>query len=158
MRGNEKQQEEMFACGGLGERVPADHPLRRIRVMTDAALAELKPELEAMYAGTGRPSIPPEQMLRALLLQMLTPSRTSQTGLELHLRRRRLQPRPHQQTAARNLSPPPTRLPLHPSPIHPNLHTTSSSSPDQQKKYPFSAPSEDPRQPSLGQRPRSQTA
>src|SRR3979490_1252155 len=77
MRGNEKQQEEMFACGGLGERVAADHPLRRIRVMTDAGLGELKPELEARDAGTGRAAIPPGQMLRALLLQMLYTVRSS---------------------------------------------------------------------------------
>jgi transposase len=82
MRGDEKHQEELFACGSLGERVPAGHPLRAIRLMTDAALAELKPELEAMYAGTGRPSIPPEQMLRALLLQMLYSVRSERMLVE----------------------------------------------------------------------------
>jgi transposase len=82
MRGDEKRQEELFACGSSGERVPACHPLRRIRSMTDAALAELQPELESMYAGTGRPSIPPEQMLRALLLQMLYSVRSERMLVE----------------------------------------------------------------------------
>src|ERR1700758_1630307 len=82
MRGDEKRQEELFACGSLGQRVPAEPPLRRIRAMTDAALAELKAELAAMYAGTGRPSIPPEQMLRALLLQMLFSVRSERMLVE----------------------------------------------------------------------------
>jgi transposase len=82
MRGDEKRQEELFACGSLGQRVPAEHPLRRIRAMTDAALGELKAELAAMYAGTGRPSIPPEQMLRALLLQMLFSVRSERMLVE----------------------------------------------------------------------------
>ena len=50
--------------------------------MTDAALRELKPEMEAMYAGTGRPSIPPEQILRALLLQMLYTVRSERMLVE----------------------------------------------------------------------------
>src|SRR6516225_3145530 len=53
------------------QRVPADHPLRTIRTMTDDALRRLSPRFDAIYATTGRPSIPPEHLLRALLLQVL---------------------------------------------------------------------------------------
>lgn len=49
--------------------MPADHPLRPIRQMTDEALRQLSPQFEAIYATSGRPSVPPEQFLRALLLQ-----------------------------------------------------------------------------------------
>lgn len=72
----------MFACGGLGERISETHPVRRIRALTDEVLAELRSELEAMYAATGRPSIPPEQMLRALLLQMLYTVRSERRLVE----------------------------------------------------------------------------
>jgi len=51
--------------------VPTDHPLRAIRVMTDDALRRMSPRFEALYASTGRPSVPPERLLRALLLQVL---------------------------------------------------------------------------------------
>src|SRR5450759_1482936 len=55
----------------LEDRVPGDHPLRAIRTMVDAALAEMSPELEALYASGGRPSIAPEYLLRAQLIQIL---------------------------------------------------------------------------------------
>ena len=51
--------------------MPTDHPLRAIRVMTDDALRRMSPRFEALYASTGRPSVPPERLLRALLLQVL---------------------------------------------------------------------------------------
>jgi transposase len=51
-------------------RVPADHPLRAIRVMVDAALEKLSPRFASLYSHTGRPSVPPEKLLRALLLQV----------------------------------------------------------------------------------------
>jgi transposase len=53
----------------LEERIPADHPLRVIRQLVDAALAELSRTFVKLYARDGRPSIPPERLLRALLLQ-----------------------------------------------------------------------------------------
>jgi transposase len=55
----------------LEDRVPADHPLRAIRAMVDRALAQMSPELEALYASGGRPSIAPEVLLRAQLVQIL---------------------------------------------------------------------------------------
>jgi transposase len=70
MRGTEVKQEEMFSCVTLSERVPEKHPLRRVRQLTDEALATLEPLFQSMYAEHGRPSIPPAQLLRALLLQM----------------------------------------------------------------------------------------
>ena len=71
MRGEDGYQDELFTYGGLGERVPAKHPLRRIHELADAALGQMSCELEGLYSKIGRPSIAPEQMLRALLLQML---------------------------------------------------------------------------------------
>lgn len=71
MRGNEDHQEEVFSYIPLEKRVGAEHPLRKIRTMADRALAELGPWLDRLYSQTGRPSIPPEQLLRALILQAL---------------------------------------------------------------------------------------
>jgi transposase len=71
MRGNDTQQGAMFSYLSPEQRVPADHPLRRIRQMVDTVLKRLSPRFEAMYAAGGRPSIPPEKLLRALLLQCL---------------------------------------------------------------------------------------
>ena len=53
------------------ERIPQDHPLRRIRAMIDTALRRMSLHFEALYARNGRPSIPPERLLRALVLQLL---------------------------------------------------------------------------------------
>jgi transposase len=69
MRGDERVQGMMFATVVLEDRVPADHPLRAIRRLVDPILGELSPQFEALYSQTGRPSIPPEQLLRALVLQ-----------------------------------------------------------------------------------------
>lgn len=71
MRGDVKKQETMFSLRTPGDRVPKDHPLRRIKDMADAALAALSPTFDKMYSGTGRPSIPPEQLLKASLLMAL---------------------------------------------------------------------------------------
>ena len=72
----------MFSYGSLSGRVPEDHPLRRLRAMTDEALKELEPVFASMYSGTGRPSIPPAQLLRALLLQMLYTVRSERMLIE----------------------------------------------------------------------------
>src|SRR6476620_9068104 len=69
MRGKDDRSEILFSYIRLDERIPADHPLRVIRQLVDAALAELSPAFAKLYARDGRPSIPPERLLRALLLQ-----------------------------------------------------------------------------------------
>ncbi|AGC42880.1 transposase [Myxococcus stipitatus DSM 14675] len=68
MRGRPKQQTTLFSLRTPGDRVPAAHPLRRVKDMADAALAALSPTFDAMYSDTGRPSIPPEQLLKSCLL------------------------------------------------------------------------------------------
>ena len=72
----------MFSYVRPEQRVPADHPLRPIRTMVDAALRELSPEFARLYPKTGRPSIPPEKLLRALLLQMLYSVRSERQLME----------------------------------------------------------------------------
>lgn len=82
MRGTDRQQSSMFSYISAEQRVPNDHPLRAIRVMVDAALSELQAEFDAMYAQGGRPSIPPEKLLRALLLQLLYTVRSERQLME----------------------------------------------------------------------------
>jgi transposase len=82
MRGHEEHQEEMFSYVSLEKRVPNDHPLRRVREMTDRALRDLSPRFDGLYAEMGRPSIPPEQLLRALLLQALFSVRSERQLME----------------------------------------------------------------------------
>ena len=69
MRGSDQQQSHVFSYISPEQRVRKDHPLRAIRTMVDKVLKELSPEFNKMYSKVGRPSIPPEQLLRALLLQ-----------------------------------------------------------------------------------------
>ena len=69
MRGNNNNSESMFVYLSPEAFVPKNHPLRPIRTMADKALAELDDEFQAMYSRTGRPSIPPEKLLKGLLLQ-----------------------------------------------------------------------------------------
>jgi transposase/IS5 family transposase len=71
MRGRTVSQVELFSYVPLESRVPRGHPLRKIKEMVDPILERLSPEFEAIYSHTGRPSIPPEHLLRALLLQVL---------------------------------------------------------------------------------------
>jgi len=71
MRGQDEQQEGMFSYISTEKRVPKAHPLRRVRLMTDAALKGMSGKFEEMYSRIGRPSIAPEKLLRALLLQAL---------------------------------------------------------------------------------------
>ena len=82
MRGDDAFQDELFSYGGLGERVPAKHPLRRIREFADSALGSMSSEFEGLYSKIGRPSIAPEQLLRALLLQMLYSVRSERMLVE----------------------------------------------------------------------------
>ena len=69
MRGGDLQTAALFSYVSCEARVPQAHPLRPIRTVVDEALADLSPEFERLYAPIGRPSIPPEKLLRALVLQ-----------------------------------------------------------------------------------------
>jgi len=71
MRGADIQQQKLFSYLSPDSRVPQTHPLRPIRIMADKALKELSPVFRELYSRIGRPSIPPEQLLRSLLLQIL---------------------------------------------------------------------------------------
>jgi transposase len=82
MRGNDPQQDGMFSYISPEQRVRKDHPLRPIRRMVDQVLKQLSPEFDKMYSKVGRPSIPPEQLLRALLLQMLYSVRSERLLVE----------------------------------------------------------------------------
>lgn len=82
MRGDENTQQVMFSYVNLEQRVPRTHPLRAIRRMVDQALAELSSHFDALYARRGRPSKPPEQLLRALLLQVLYAIRSERQLME----------------------------------------------------------------------------
>ena len=82
MRGADVKQGSVFSYVSLEARVPKSHPLRRIREIVDTALAELSPEFEALYSKVGRPSIPPEKLLRALLLQILFTVRSERMLME----------------------------------------------------------------------------
>jgi hypothetical protein len=70
MRGRQDQQVSMLACmrAAFESRIPLDHPLRTIKYIADEALAELSPMFDDRYAEIGRPSIPPERLLKASLL------------------------------------------------------------------------------------------
>lgn len=88
MRGNDQQQNDLFSYTSLEERISQDHPLRRVRQLADEILAELNPRFGELYAATGRPSIAPEKLLRALLLQVLYSIRSERAlmdQMDLHL-------------------------------------------------------------------------
>jgi transposase len=82
MRGPDDQTNDMFSYLSPEQRVRADHPLRAIRAMTDQVFAELSPRFTRMYSAIGRPSIPPEQLLRALLIQSLYTVRSERLLME----------------------------------------------------------------------------
>ena len=82
MRGDDLQQTAMFSYVALERRIPTDHPLRAIRRLTDAALERISGNLDKLYAATGRPSIPPERLLRALLLMVLYSVRSERQLME----------------------------------------------------------------------------
>src|SRR2546425_12183073 len=71
MRGDDQQQDGMFSYISPNKRVSQEHPLRRIRSIVDRVLDQLSPRFNKLYARAGRPSIAPEKLLRALLLQLL---------------------------------------------------------------------------------------
>jgi transposase len=82
MRGADEQPGSMFSYVSLEARVPQDHPLRAIRRITDRALERLSPRFGTLYINFGRPSIPPEQLLRALVLQALYTIRSERQLME----------------------------------------------------------------------------
>jgi transposase len=82
MRGPDDQTSGMFSYLSPEQRVRPDHPLRAIRTMTDRVFADLSPRFTKMYSDIGRPSIPPEQLLRALLLQSLYTVRSERLLME----------------------------------------------------------------------------
>ena len=82
MRGIDHQQADMFSYLSPEARVRKDHPLRAVRSMTDQILSDMSPLFDAMYAEGGRPSIPPEKLLRAQLLQMFFSVRSERLLME----------------------------------------------------------------------------
>ena len=70
MRGGDGQQAGVFSYVSPERRIPTDHPLRPVREMTDTVLRQLSPRFARLYPKTGRPSVAPEKLLRALLLQV----------------------------------------------------------------------------------------
>ena len=82
MRGIDHQQGHVFSYLSPEERVRKDHPLRTVRTLTDEILREMSPVFDSMYAKRGRPSIPPEKLLRAQLLQMLYSVRSERLLME----------------------------------------------------------------------------
>ena len=82
MRGADAKQEAMFSYISPEKRVPQEHPLRPIREMVDAALKEMSPRFARLYAQVGRPSIAPERLLRALLLQIFYSIRSERLLME----------------------------------------------------------------------------
>jgi transposase len=82
MRGEDRRQGTMFSYVSLEQRVPSNHPLRQLQPMVNQALAELSPRFEELYSRVGRPSIAPEKLLRALLLQVLYTIRSERLLME----------------------------------------------------------------------------
>src|SRR5882762_10079628 len=82
MRGHDYDQSRMFCYLSPEEMVPVDHPLREIRKMTDVALRELSRRFARLYSDLGRRSVPPEKLLRALLLQVLYSIRSERMLME----------------------------------------------------------------------------
>ncbi len=82
MRGEDRQPDSMFSYVSPEQRVPPDHPLRLIRRLADEALREMSREFDRLYAAVGRPSIPPERLLRAQLLQVFYSIRSERPLIE----------------------------------------------------------------------------
>src|SRR5205814_2915320 len=83
MRGDDQEQQgAMWSYVPMERRIPAAHPLRRMRPMVDGLLQELSPRFDELYSRVGRPSIAPEKLLRALLLQVLYTIRSERLLME----------------------------------------------------------------------------
>jgi transposase len=82
MRGQDVNQGSMFSYVDLEDRIPASHPLRKVKIVVDGILCSMSDEFARRYARVGRPSIPPERLLRALLLQVLYTIRSERQLME----------------------------------------------------------------------------
>ena len=82
MRGTDQRSGSLFSYVDIEERVPREHPLRRIRELVNGALSKLDQEFGALYSKEGRPSIPPERLLRASLLQVFYSIRSERQLME----------------------------------------------------------------------------
>jgi transposase len=82
MRGTSERQLAMLSSLSPEDLIPADHPIRRIRVVVDAVLDELDDEFDAMYASSGRPSVPPDQLLKASVLMAMYSMRSERAFCE----------------------------------------------------------------------------
>jgi transposase len=82
MRGDDRQPDAVFSYVSMESRIPQDHPLRTMRTLVDACLREMSPRFAQLYARTGRPSIAPEKLLRAQLLQVLYTIRSERLLME----------------------------------------------------------------------------
>lgn len=82
MRGHETHQSSLFSYVNLDSRIPAKHPIRKLRQIVDVILSTMNADLSARYADRGRPSIPPERLLRALLLQVMYTIRSERQLVE----------------------------------------------------------------------------
>src|SRR5215470_8562322 len=82
MRGDDQKPDSMFSYVSPEQRVPQDHPLRAIRQLVDEILRELSRDFDRLYAKVGRPSIPPERLLRAQLLQIFYSIRSERLLME----------------------------------------------------------------------------
>ena len=82
MRGTPDRQLSMLSSLSTEDLIPADHPIRRIRVVVDEVLGELDEVLSAMYPPTGRPSVPPEMLLKASVLMAMYSMRSERAFCE----------------------------------------------------------------------------
>ena len=82
MRGADVMQEQLFTAGGLDQFVPVDHPLRRVREVFNGCLSRMDTHFDTLYSAAGRESIPPEKLLRALMLQVLFGIRSERQIIE----------------------------------------------------------------------------
>ena len=82
MRGSEQHQESLFSYVSVESRIPQDHPLRAVKRMVEQTLVALNRDFTQMYSQMGRPSIPPEQLLKALLIQVLYSIRSERMLME----------------------------------------------------------------------------
>lgn len=82
MRGQKSRQSTFYSYLNVEDRIPADHPIRKLRIMVDGVLGSMSEDFSKLYSKIGRPSIPPEQLLRAMLLQVLYSVRSERQLVE----------------------------------------------------------------------------